>query len=1085
MHTVSQERRYSELRLIRNKVHNDPDRDILLPLANQLSTLLAGLVKSNPESFIYPSTWTTYRDTLKAILPGDDEASQKAYQRLNTSNMRLASSSSSYPLASRQRLTRLLDSTLQNTTDANLATNCWAASYDKGQLVGTLIDWATSAHRPGLANVYTATRLLQNFKAWSASSSIDATTPVLNMLDKIDKDDQQRKQILYHLVAELTRERLFSVPQYLRWLISRGGIQDPSEIDSETGFCATRLLIELPIEALGTKLRTERANLLRRAGDYSVADEEADSNNAVACVRHTLGLGLSENDSISSVLAQRKPIPLRKLATRIRNSSKALKCAVSSHLRAVMVQQGLSGSSHPAVASMFTSVRTLLEATQDFRILSDITKSCLKASEAEVLAACADTINANLSIFLALGSAEEAFNILVERLRQIGQQSTVPRPLLAAISHLAQRMPGRKDTASQLRQELLQSDRSNAIDACSPVSDNMVAQTSNGDGELSEEIDKLLASGNRIDHPTMNRLFRTILPRVEAGWTKHDDSLRVFASLLTKMRVFDMHHFDKLMADWISYVRTLDSRSRMVDLLPLLVTTGCLTVPTLLQTANATPPMTKLPANANPATGSSATYLQELLQLLLMKLPKSTILSPEEAYRFSIHQDTAKSDNAATLLTLIRHTVVEYSVVRAHNPESSLPLDDELFSNTVLEALRLLVVVDSSAASEVLNIKRLPQDAIEPISRMTAQLLVPDQKENTEISFDQILSLATELTLPFCQLKLEFDLSRSEANPSASEDPAPSRFDLFANAMDRAMEANNITWTSMLPCLSSDISQHLKDLAHGRFLALLPSLKSSQLSDATSKEQIALAENLLGVIEAISTGQPTSKASQLTQPLVDKLVDLVDIVGNKNEEVAEARAAVLNHWLPALLRLVTLHATSVETLMDPPQSAMAAKPPTVNHEARARVIVALCSLLLHLTHPSTSLLSQHVFSVALHLVDSLPDGLRHQAAKSILLLPGALPSTSISSDPRLYYILSIPLPTAADNLVLAHREKGAMMASGGTKLMGAMYGLGPPMQEKLTPFVMRRWEMLSESTPIVGENDTSLSLGLFEAIKIQ
>ena len=60
-----------------------------------------------------------------------------------------------------------------------------------------------------------------------------------------------------------------------------------------------------------------------------------------------------------------------------------------------------------------------------------------------------------------------------------------------------------------------------------------------------------------------------------------------------------------------------------------------------------------------------------------------------------------------------------------------------------------------------------------------------------------------------------------------------------------------------------------------------------------------------------------------------------------------------------------------------------------------------------------------------------------------------------------------------------------MLQTGSTKLMGAMYGLGPPIQEKLTPFVMRRWEMLSESTPIVGENDTSLSLTLFEAIKIQ
>jgi mediator of RNA polymerase II transcription subunit 12 len=31
------------------------------------------------------------------------------------------------------------------------------------------------------------------------------------------------------------------------------------------------------------------------------------------------------------------------------------------------------------------------------------------------------------------------------------------------------------------------------------------------------------------------------------------------------------------------------------------------------------------------------------------------------------------------------------------------------------------------------------------------------------------------------------------------------------------------------------------------------------------------------------------------------------------------------------------------------------------------------------------------------------------------------------------------------------------------------------------PYPLRRWEMLAESTPNVGENDTSLSLKLFQA----
>jgi mediator of RNA polymerase II transcription subunit 12 len=39
--------------------------------------------------------------------------------------------------------------------------------------------------------------------------------------------------------------------------------------------------------------------------------------------------------------------------------------------------------------------------------------------------------------------------------------------------------------------------------------------------------------------------------------------------------------------------------------------------------------------------------------------------------------------------------------------------------------------------------------------------------------------------------------------------------------------------------------------------------------------------------------------------------------------------------------------------------------------------------------------------------------------------------------------------------------------------------------ERISLFQYRRWEMLNEPTPNVGENDTALSLGLFEARRVQ
>ena len=1049
--------------------------------------MLTSLSKSNPESFVFPSTWPKYREILKSIASADDELVQKAYNQINARNMRLATAGASYPLAGRQQLIKLLDRTFQNSTEPDFPLQCWATSDDKTSLVRTLVEWAASIHRPGLAKIYMATSLLKSFKAWSGAVCIDATTAVLDIVDKIEVNDRNRAQLVYHLVSELVRERIFLVPYYLQWLISRGGLQDSSEIDPDTGSCAARLLIEIPVNSLQTRLKTERANLLRRAGEYSVASEEQDVSMAIKFVDHTLGLSLPSNDPV----AQRKPMPLRKLIKRLQNSNRALKCAVGSHLRGVLVQQGSMGSGNPAGVALFTSVRTILESIQDFSMLSEIIQSCLKSSDAEILAACTDTINANLQVFLALGTASDSFSVLVERVKATRQQGTVPRPMLAAVTHLAQRVPGREEAAKQLQHELLQSDRSNAIDACSPVSDSMVAQTQSGEGEVSEEIDKLLASGNRIDHPTMNRLFRRILPRLEAGWAKEDDSRRVFVNLLTKMRVFDAQHFDKLLSDWISHVRSLSQRSSLSGLFPLLVTGGCATVTTLLHTANASPPMTSsISSTAETISGGCATYIQELLSLLLVKLGKNSTLTIDETYQFTIHQEATRTDHSPALLTLIRNAIAEYAGIRSQNTTAPLPLDDPSFRDQVLEILRLLVVSNASAASEALSIKDLPQGAAEMMSKMTTKLLLPDGLEDVQVSFDQILGLATELTLPFCQLKLEYDLSMSESNPATTEEPAPSRFDLFANAMDRAIEANNITWTSMLPCLSGDISQHLKGLAHGRFLGLVPSLKSSSLDATVWREQAHMAQNLLGVIEAITAGQPP-RAAQFTNNLVDKLCDLCEIVASKDRDASDARVVVIENWLPAVLRLITLHGLASE-FMTPPAATTPGvgktQQPPVNHEARARIVIALCSLLLELQllpGQAVGNLLEQVFDVAILLADGLPDDLRQLCAKNVLLLPGSAASTTHSSDPRLHYLLSTPQLTPAENLVLSHKDKSVTMHSAGPRGMGAMYGIGPPVQEKLTPFVMRRWEMLSESTPIIGENDTSLSLSLFEAIKIQ
>ncbi|KAF5027307.1 hypothetical protein F66182_601 [Fusarium sp. NRRL 66182] len=1063
-------------------IHNDPDQDLLVQLSSRLSALLGSLVLSNPESFINPGAWSRYRDTLQAFLRPDHAPTQKALHTINTRNSRLVVSSTASPPAGRSQLVKLLDASLKEPGDSRLATTCWATSENKPLIMKTVVEWATSFHRPGLAKVYAATRLIRQ---WS-QFRVNPTTPILETLDSIAIQDKTRKNLVYHLVTELVRTGHFSVSQYMQWTIARGGYHDGTEIDPDSGSCCSRLLVELPIHALSEKKRAERGNLLRRAGNYSIIEEEHDISIAIKCVMHVLGLPLPPGDPLSD----RKPMSLKKLLRLIRNSSSAVRSCIGAHLRDVITGQ-LSSDGPPIPLTMYTSVRAIMESAEDYAMLSDVLGACSKTADSDVLASVADTVHSNLQIFSALGSAEDLFNSLIERLKSMNEElGIVPRPLLAAVSSLAQRITGHEAIAAQLRQELLQSDRSNAIDACSPVSDIVAAPAQHAENELAEEVEKLLSNGTRLDPPTMNKLFRTIIPALERGWAKKDDTRRVFATLLSRIRVFDAHHFDKLMTDWTSHIRSQAARSPLTSLFPLLISTGCLAMPIIMSTAS--PPsasLQNLSSDPSVIQNSSATYLQELLQLIIMPLPAATGLSAEESYRFHTEQKCAKFEQSKGLLNLVRNALLEYSALRNYSNGVEFPLDNVACQESLLETLRTLVLVDSSAVSNALGIKSLPAEAVGLVRKVTTKLLIPGDSGETRISFDHILQIANELTLPFCQLKLNLDLSLPQPNANEGNDQGSSRFEIFAKAMDRAIEAGNIMWTSLLPCLSDEITQHLKTQAQSGFLDLIPSSKAPETVDTGSRQSLRMAENLLEVVEAIISGQAPPKTAQLLSSMVEKLTDLWEIIAAGPHERPNCYTAVLQHWLPVMLRFITLHSLSSEPPSAPLPTAPATRPPIpAVHDTRARIILVLCGLLLELeTLPPATCgsLAQQVFDIAILLVDALPEDLRANCAKAILLTSGGLPNQGTSSDPRLYYLFSSPPPLLSDNLMLSHREKAATAQSATARNMGAQYGIGPAVQERLSPFVLRRWEVLSEPTPNVGENDTSLSLGLFEAIKIQ
>ncbi|KAK0628540.1 hypothetical protein B0T17DRAFT_588631 [Bombardia bombarda] len=1031
-------------------IHNHPDKDIFLPLISKLAFFLNTLIIKCPDNFVSPGVWSKHRDILKTCLPPGDEARQKLFQAIGHRNDQLVASANRSQPAARHILVRMLDGTLQTPMPDELPTQCWSISKDKAALVKALLEWCTSLYRPGMAKIYVTSRILWQ---WSALGA-DVTTTILELLDVDTFDEQGRRDALYHLVCELVRSGIFSVPQYGQWLMARGGLTNTRDIEPD-GPGSTRLLAELPPHALNESQRS---------------------------------LPLDPANPIS----HRKPLSMGRLSQRISTGCRALKAEIGCWLRASLAPDaGLMGKGKnkdvrggPEISpSMFNAVRSVLEAAEDFSMLADILNSLTRYSNVEILAAIADTVNRHLFIMAALGASRNLFSNLHKQLQiTVREQGIGARPLLASLVGLAPRIPGLEELATQLKRDLDLADRHNPVDACSPVSDNMVARLQDDDGDLHEEIEKLLTGGTSLDRNTMDRLFQTVSQRLQMYWAKSNDKQRVYSVLLGRLRMFDMQHFDMLLKKWLFYLRTLNNRPSILRIFPLLVCVGCLSMSTILGTTLETSGARGAAVSRPPAPGSvhpqvvqltyRTRYMQEVLQLFMAPIPQDGLVAPEERYRFCILQDQAHRENPKELLGLIRLALAEYSFARTQNDSEGLPLDDSAAQSRLLELVRLLVLKDALGVARALAVKSPDAHVGSWIDYMTTKLLIPSADNQTHVTFDQVLELTNEFTLPFCQVKLSLGLASNDQTSQESADRQQSHVEMFANAMEKAIDAKNISWTGMLSCLSPEITHHLKSRAQSRFLDLLPSIRNPSPADRTLDQSLQMAENLLSVMDAIIRGGSMGRQPQLVPAMVEKFSELWEILASPDH--ADAKPPVLNHWLPLLLNFITLHAQTFDT----------SKP---SNEVRAKALIVCAGLMqeleaLHGSEADTGPLGGRIFDLACLFVDNLADDLRAMCVRAV---------KDSTSDARLRYLFSFQAAALSDKLMHCTRDKvppGRAMGLPIGQLLGtpaAMWGLDRLGPERLTVFNFRRWEMLSEPTPNVGENDTALSLGLFQARRIQ
>ncbi|CAG8959099.1 hypothetical protein HYFRA_00012962 [Hymenoscyphus fraxineus] len=1036
---------------------NHPDQDILTPIVERLRELLKTLMASNPDSFVFPATWTKYREVIKSHLAPTDKSFQVVYEIIDRRSRRLSMPGPEKDNTPQQRLIQLLDSSLSGCFENDILKQCWKLDNDKATLLRVVLDWSTSLYRPGYAKIYIAARIC---RFWSRSD-FDITAAILDFVASDACEQGRNKSSFYHLLCELARSEHFSVAMYLQWLVARGGIHDAMDVLPD-GPCATRLLAELPTHNLLEALIPLHSTLLSRAG-FFVDEEEERMRNCMAVINRSLPTMQANAVTEMDLDVVNVDDDINILIASLNRSSKSEIGLWLRHKVRVQMQQPnipprdnwdaspVKSNTSDITVTTFNQLRYYLELIEDYSMLADTLKLTASSNDIEVLASCADTINLHIKPLIAIGALSSLFDKLVTRMRVLArEQDGLPRAFLVSLSDLATRIPSQKVLAQQLSQELALSDRKTAVDACSPVSDH-VATTQTSELDFVDEFEKILASGNSMDQATLDRLFHRVSEQLELSSAKSRQQQKEYAMLLARLRPFNCQYFDVLMSAWVARLLKLEERPSMMAVLGPLVALGCLSFSSIAASTK-----TVLEMESSMASSNSRTC-QELVQLLLGPSDTTGAMDPEDIYRLRIKQKHTQMDCPEAVLTSLRQDLELSELAKPKG--AALDTSVLIFGHDTFEVMQeyALLYPDMVVKALVLPLlKNGDSRAARVITTLIDKLLFRSQSNN-EITTEAILDIANDLTLPFCQIKLESMFSGEDSVMAGTEDPRSGRLQAFDSAIEAAVNSGKTAWASIVPLLEVSIAQHLRRRSELQFLALFPSHKTASTFDfANMQSRLSHAANLLRIIDStaysVTTSQTTTGNTNIAQEILTTLNGVRLLLSGT--QMMLIKETLISKWIPLLLTFITLHISEFEATK-------------LGHEIRAKAILALSAILLDLqsldlnTEAANDLVEQ-AYDLALHLVDDLPDEVRQQCIRSL--------HDTISS-PQMHYLLSFQA-NPSEGLVLCHKE-GTLSSGGEASKIGE--------KEKLTPFVLRRWEMLGEPTPNIGENDTSLNLTLFGA----
>ncbi len=308
-----------------------------------------------------------------------------------------------------------------------------------------------------------------------------------------------------------------------------------------------------------------------------------------------------------------------------------------------------------------------------------------------------------------------------------------------------------------------------------------------------------------------------------------------------------------------------------------------------------------------------------------------------------------------------------------------------------------------------------------------------------------IFKVANDLSLPFCQFGLSCIIVTLRQSGNSTNNFTKTIIDVSKAAIAR----DSPFWPDLISVFGKTIEREIREYAE----VVLLSDELNPMNPCTVAEETheAKLQRYLKVVDATASSIPDGGDPRIARTITDQINSIIQQVRHLDGSSAPSDKdllATLQLRTNILLQLSSIHAPSFPHAISIPS-------------ARTIHLTNLSNLLVCSSSYFSLSTLEHIYDIAATFTIDLTTSEFSHLSKTF--------DPMIKHDSRIRFLFGFGDDPGSWLHMSPRHQQQPQVSTGGTKT---------------EPFALRHWELLQDSTPNVGANDTALSLRLFGARKV-